>query len=335
MTAPESGQTGHVSLRDIWLNETLDFTPWLAENLHLLGKAIGMELSLIQTEASGWSGYLDILAEATGKGKVAIENQIEPSDNDHFARLIGYAADCNADVLVWVAPHFWEYHQRQLGWLKEAMDGKKEIYAVVASLAPDGDLRSVNSHPDAPGFHAVFSSIDLHNNWSKAPVLTPEEQANLPQKRQAFFQRLLRDLREQGFTDRMAPRAGRSQSFASDFPGIAYNAGFEWSKPFVFLSIYLGSRAESGRIFDALSEYRLELERELPDLQFDVIGQHGGWRRSSVGMTRDGHIGDPDEALDEIKDWMCENIVKLKNVIEPRLEKVMEEFRPTAMERGS
>ena len=47
MTASESGQTGHVSLRDIWPNETLDFTPWLANNLHLLGEAIGMKLSLI------------------------------------------------------------------------------------------------------------------------------------------------------------------------------------------------------------------------------------------------------------------------------------------------
>ncbi len=335
MQSGNPGEPEPVSLRDIWPNETLDFTPWLASNLHLLGKAIGMELSLIQTEASGWSGYLDILAEVTGKGKVAIENQIEPSDNDHFARLIGYAADCDADILVWVTPFFSEYHQRQLGWLKEAMDGKKEFYAVVASLVPDGNLRPINSHPDAPGFHAVFSSIDLHNNWPKAPVLTPEEQANLPQKRQAFFQRLLRDLRNKGFTDRMAPLAGRSQSFPSGFPGVAYNAGFEWSRPFVFLSISVGSRAESGRIFDALSEYRLELERELPDLQFDVIGQHGGWRRSSVGMTRDGYLGDPDQSLDEIRDWMCNNIVELKNIMQPRLEKVMEEFCPTAMEGGS
>lgn len=33
--------TQQVSMRDIWPNETLDFTPWLAENLHLLGEAIG------------------------------------------------------------------------------------------------------------------------------------------------------------------------------------------------------------------------------------------------------------------------------------------------------
>ena len=161
--------TQQVSMRDIWPNETLDFTPWLAENLHLLGEAIGMELSLIQTEAPGWAGSLDILAEANGKGKVAIENQIEPSDNDHFARLIGYAADCDADILVWVTRRFLEYHQRQLGWLKEAMDGRKEIYAVVASLAPDGDLRPVNSHPDALGFHAVFSSIDLAQQLAQGP----------------------------------------------------------------------------------------------------------------------------------------------------------------------
>ncbi len=319
--------TQQVSMRDIWPNETLDFTPWLAQNLDLLGKAIGMELSLIQTEASGWSGYLDILAEAIGQGKVAIENQIEPSDNDHFARLIGYAADCDADILVWVAPHFWEYHQRQLGWLKEAMDGKKEIYAVVASLAPDGDLRPVNSRPDDPRFRAVFSSIDLHNNWSKAPILTPEEQANLPQKRRAFFQRLLTDLRRNRSMDTTDLQIGRSLSFPSGFSGITYNASFEWSKPFVFLWIYVGDRGESTRIYDALSEFQTELLHNLPDLQFDVIGQHGGWHQVSLGITRDGHLGDSDETLNDIRDWMSENIVKLRHAVQPTLEKVMEEFQ--------
>lgn len=152
----------------------------------------------------------------------------------------------------------------------------------------------------------------------------------MPQKRQAFFQRLLIDLRGSRSTDTTAAQVGRSLSFPSGFSGITYNARFEWSKPFVFLWIYVDSRAESGRIFDALSEHRLELERELPEIQFDVIGQHGGWHRVSLGMTRDGHLGDSDETLDEIRDWMSENIVKLRHAVQPTLEKVMEGFQKGA-----
>ena len=90
----------------IWSNETSDFTPWLAENLHLLGHAIGVDLRLVQNEAYGYGGYTDILAESAEHGRVVIENQLEPSDNDHFVRLMGYAADHKAGILVWVAPKF-------------------------------------------------------------------------------------------------------------------------------------------------------------------------------------------------------------------------------------
>ena len=321
MTAPEPGQPEPLSPRDVWPNETLDFTPWLAENLHLVGEAIGMELSLIQTEASGWSGYLDILAKAGDDSKVAVENQLEPSDSDHLARLLGYAADCDAGTLVWVAPHFYEYHLRMLGWLKEAMSSNREIHAVEIALAPGGALRPSDGNPTDPGFRPVFTRIDLHNNWPEPPVLTPEEQANLPHKRRAFFQQLLEDLRRKGFTDQMPSRAGQHLSFPSGFSGISYNASFEWSKPFVFLWISVGDRAESTRIYDSLSEHQAELLNKLPDLQFDVIGQHGGWHRVSLGMTRDGHLGDSDDTLNDIRDWMSENMPKLKDVIQPALEK--------------
>ena len=339
MTTPESAQPESVDLRGIWSHEALDFTPWLANNLHLLGAAVGIDLKLVQTEAFGRAGFLDILAETADGGKVAIENQLEPSDSDHLARLMGYAAEWDTNILIWVAPQFSEYHLRMLGWLKNAMADSKEIYAVTVGLVRGGDLRPTDANSVGPGFHPVFASIELHNNWPKPPILTPEEQENLPQKRQAFFQRLREDLRGNEFADRAARIDGQSLTLPSGFSGISYTASFGGNRPFVFLWISLGSRAderaESRRIYDALSEYQTELLRDLPDLQFDVIGQHGGWRRVSLGMTRDGHLGDSDETLDEIRDWMGENILKLKDVIQPRLAKVMETFHRNAREEGS
>ena len=126
----------------VWPNETIHFTPWLAKNLSELAAELGVELQLTQAEAYGYGGYTDILAEVAGGGKVVIENQLELSDNDHFARLVGYAADHDAKILIWVAPQFDEYHQRLLGWLDQALGDDRAIHAVQVKLVPGGDLRS-------------------------------------------------------------------------------------------------------------------------------------------------------------------------------------------------
>jgi len=54
-----------VELRQAWKNEATDFTNWLAldENLQLLSDEIGIDISLIQTEASVGRFSVDILAE--------------------------------------------------------------------------------------------------------------------------------------------------------------------------------------------------------------------------------------------------------------------------------
>ena len=47
-------QLKKVDLREVWQHEALQFTKWLAkdENLNLLSDEIGIDISLIQTEAN-------------------------------------------------------------------------------------------------------------------------------------------------------------------------------------------------------------------------------------------------------------------------------------------
>lgn len=66
-------------LRKVWPHEALDFTPWLAEedNLMLLSDAVGLEITVDETESSVGDFIVDIYATETGTDrKIIIENQL-------------------------------------------------------------------------------------------------------------------------------------------------------------------------------------------------------------------------------------------------------------------
>ena len=82
-------------LREVWKNEAYDFTPWLAEedNLSLLADAVGLEITLDETESTVGDFNVDIFATETGTDrKIIIENQLESTDHDHLGKLITYAS---------------------------------------------------------------------------------------------------------------------------------------------------------------------------------------------------------------------------------------------------
>jgi hypothetical protein len=74
------GQLKKADVRKVWANESSEFTPWLAreDNIALLGKALGIELEVENTEVSVGPYSADILAKDSGTGQyVVIENQLE------------------------------------------------------------------------------------------------------------------------------------------------------------------------------------------------------------------------------------------------------------------
>ena len=67
MTANNLGRLQKVNLREAWISECNDFTPWLAqeENLKLLGETIGIELELESKETEVGPFRADILCKDT------------------------------------------------------------------------------------------------------------------------------------------------------------------------------------------------------------------------------------------------------------------------------
>jgi hypothetical protein len=93
---PPSGRLESVNLRDYWVKEDKEFTPWLAdaENLQYLSRTVGMELELINTETKVGPYRADLLCRDTNTDSyVLIKNQLERTDHPHLGQLMTYAAE--------------------------------------------------------------------------------------------------------------------------------------------------------------------------------------------------------------------------------------------------
>lgn len=116
-------------LRKVWPHEALDFTPWLAEedNLTLLADAVGLEITVDETESSVGDFNVDIYATETGTDrKIIIENQLEDTNHDHLGKLITYASGKSADIVIWVVKRAREEHRSAIEWLNEEFCFRKD-----------------------------------------------------------------------------------------------------------------------------------------------------------------------------------------------------------------
>ena len=103
MAIPDLARLESINLREAWVSEPADFTPWLArkENLELLGESLGIPLELESTEQSVGPFAADILCrDPLSEQWVLIENQLAQTDHTHLGQIITYAAGLNAVTVI-------------------------------------------------------------------------------------------------------------------------------------------------------------------------------------------------------------------------------------------
>ena len=150
MVRQELGRLEEVDLRAIWSDEARDFTPWLADHLEELGKALHLDMHLVEAEGAIGPFAADIIADGEN-GLVVIENQLERSDHGHLGQLLTYAAGRDARTLIWIAPELRDEHRAAINWLNRWTQREIAIYGVVVRA-----VRVENSLP-APVFLSVAS----------------------------------------------------------------------------------------------------------------------------------------------------------------------------------
>lgn len=318
MATQELGRIEEVDLREVWSHEEHDFTPWLAGNLDLLDDELGLNLELAHTEALVGSYYLDILAKETQDGSyVAIENQIEETDHDHLGKLITYAAGREAKYVVWVASRFRPEHIAAIDWLNQLAPEQVRFYGVKVRVI------KIGNSDIAPEFRMVAG---------------PKTQKTDSQRYYEFFQPLMIRLLLAGFTERDQHQA--SSQHYQKFSSRVEVSGGENVEYLVSIdeeiggihkaSVYLWVQSENRGItkydrdvFAALQAEQDQIESEI-GAELEWADGHS-WGHPTVSLYRDGSIDDPPETLEEIREWMQENLIRFRDAFNPRLEKILEE----------
>lgn len=159
------GRLDKVAVREGWLREDSDFTPWLAkpDNLASLGAEIGIPLELVEIESGVGQYYADILAKhADSDEMVVIENQFGSTNHSHLGQLLTYASGvgsegAGAKTIIWIAEQFNEPHRAALDWLNKSTEPGIRFFGVEIELWRIGDS------PFAP----KFSVVSRPNDWQK------------------------------------------------------------------------------------------------------------------------------------------------------------------------
>lgn len=144
--------------REVWGSESGDFTPWLAENIDVLGSALDMTLTVEGTEVFVGGFRLDIRATDGNGDVVIIENQLEATDHSHLGQCLIYAAGLEASTVIWVSRSFRAEFRRAFDWLNERTDNAVQFFGVEVGVVQIGD-----EGPRAP----VFDVVARPNGWQK------------------------------------------------------------------------------------------------------------------------------------------------------------------------
>lgn len=150
------------NLRSVWDNEAVEFTPWLAKNLKLLGDALKLtfdEGTAIRESAVG-DFYADIVVDVVGDGQkriAVVENQLEETNHDHLGKLLTYAAGFDASIIIWVVDSARPEHRAAIEWLNSNTQSGIDFYLAELHLYKIGS--------SAPA--VKFEVVEIPNDWAK------------------------------------------------------------------------------------------------------------------------------------------------------------------------
>ena len=291
-----------VPVRRVWPHEELNFTPWLAENFDYLNDALDLNMTVVGLEQNiPGSGRADIVARV-GDSVVIVENQLESSDDDHFVRLLHYAARSQAQVVIWIAHGFYPKHREILRWLDESSN--LSIFCVeVSAWSIDGAV--------APMFRRV-----VPHDWVEPQVLA--ERVDIQALRR-YYSPLVERLALTGMVEARDPAWGPMPTFrwfSTEHADIHYGLEYGDVEGRAWAFLLIEDLDSNQRVYDGLVAERLEIERET-ELHLEW-GEDDASRW--IGVAIQASVADNDELQDRAREWMYSSLTNLRDILSPRMD---------------
>ena len=306
---PEIESLESVSLRKAWPDEARDFTPWLVTNIDRLCEAVGLSLESPEREVKlEDAGRVDIKARQAATGAtVVIENQLGESDDSHCLRLLGYAANADANILVWVASAFTPYHKSILKWLNET--DTIHVYAVVVRAYRVGEALAAD-------FQTVVEPTESDS------VAPPNGEKNPNTLYAEFYRPVRAQLRKGGlYPVGKGGWRGKWRSFESRHDGTHYATGLVDGKARVFLYLHGSDQ------FRALRTHEEEIDRTMKGsvMWGEASEWFAGWEGFLVMLEWEESVDlkSPGKRLASAGQWMANHLLSLRNAVQPLLDQVM------------
>ncbi|MDR0970360.1 MAG: DUF4268 domain-containing protein [Lentimicrobiaceae bacterium] len=293
-----------IAPRKKWNHEERDFTPWLAEHIDELSKAVGIELEVENTEVACGPYSADILAKDSGTGKfVVIENQLEKTNHDHLGKAITYASVLDASTVIWIATDFTEEHKKALDWLNDHTNDEISFYGVQL------ELWQIDESKPALKFNIISKPNLAVRQAARSRAI--DELSDRRKFQYDFWMKFRNKIyRTKKIPSLQTPRPQYWFDVSLGKSGINISNTCNTDENSVGIRIYI-----SNIIADTMLPYLESRKEEIENL----LGESLSWnpnpnaRDKIISLSHQTDFSNP-EKVDEAVDWLVEKTIKFREV---------------------
>ena len=304
------GKIERVPLREIWKNESRDFTPWLEGHIDSLSEVLNMELSVVEREKNVKSFWADLVAEDEKGELVVIENELKKTDHEHLGKLITYLVNTDAKTAVLICSEPRQEHINVVTWLNEMTPSDISFYLVKVE-----GIKIDDSKP-AP----LFSVIVKPSEESKQIGQEKQKLAQRHILRRAFWEGLLEKCNKKtDLFSNVSPQIWNYIGTGAGKTGLYYHFVISGERADVELYIDRKEKEENKKIFDTLLSHKEKIEEKFGEpLKWERLDEK---KASRIRRSFREGLKNKDK-WDELQEKMIDAMIKLEKSLKPYIQKL-------------